>query len=917
MPNLFRRTALAAVTLLAACSGSRALAPDAPTSSREAAASAPKATPTAPTLRLPEDVKPTGYRVELAMDPKAPTFQGSVDIDLAVLKPTSVVWLNGTALEVKQATLVQGGKPVGVTPVVGGKDFLGFVLEAPLSMGSAHLRVEYTGTASEREVSGAFRVNEDGDWYVYTQFEPLGARRAFPTFDEPGFKVPWELSLRVPEGNVAVTNTPEVSREPGADHTVTFHFARTQPLPSYLIAFGVGPFDFAPAADSGQKKVKTRIITPKGRAGEAAYAAEMTPRIIEQLETYFGSPYAYEKLDVMAVPLMGGAMENPGLVTFNSRLILSKPEEDTMRRQRSFVGVQVHELAHQWFGDLVTMAWWDDLWLNESFASWMEARILGTWQPTWDETVKRVGERSYALKEDGLLSARRIRQPIESNDDVVNAFDGITYGKGSAVLAMTEAWLGEDVFRRGIQRHLRAHAGGNATAKDFLAAMSAEAGKDVGAVMDTFLDQGGAPTVSVELECGGGQPRVLLSQSRYLPLGSMRPAPQQWKVPVCVKYAAGDKVARACTVLEQEHAELALPESKGCPAWVFPNAEGAGYFRMQLSQDLRAKLMKTGYARLSRLERVALLGDALALVEAGALPAAEALPLLEQAAKDPDRQIFEAGLELLSLVEPSLLADGRREDVQRYMRDLFSARARKLGFTPRAGESEDTRLLRPIVVRLAGSSGADAQLVTEASALAAKWLTDRRAVAPEMVEPALDIAVKRGTAAFHAQLLSALRQEKDRRNRQVMLGALGHTVDPDRVRANLSLIVDKEQDPRETMWLLLGASRDTRTQDLAFDFVKTHYDELAGANGKAALLPEEFIPHLVYIGSSYCDAGKRAQFAQFFTERNAKVSGGSRELAKVLESVDQCIALKQAQGASLESFFAGRAAKAPKAPVAR
>ncbi|RKH49090.1 M1 family metallopeptidase [Corallococcus llansteffanensis] len=915
MPNLLRPVALAAVTFLAACGARQGAAP-APGAVETQPVSAPaaQAAPTPPALRLPDDVRPTNYAIVLKMDPKVATFEGTVDIALDVKKATQVVWLHGKGLIVKEATVEQGGVKQPVKPSSAGEDFLGLSLEKPLVVGGAKLHLVYTGTASERETSGAFRVNEGGDWYVYTQFEPLGARRAFPSFDEPGFKVPWQLTFHVPEGNVAVTNTPQLAEEAGAQGWRIFRFAPTQPLPSYLIAFGVGPFDFLPARDAGQKHVKTRIITPRGRASEGAWAAKVTPDILERLEAYFGIPYAFEKLDVLAVPLMGGAMENPGLVTFNSRLILAKPEEDSVRRQRAFASVQVHELAHQWFGDLVTMAWWDDLWLNESFASWMEPRIVETWQPTWDAAVERVQERNGALDSDSAVSARFIRQPIRDSGDIQNAFDGITYGKGSAVLAMTEAWLGRDVFQKGIQRYLRAHAGRNATAKDFLTALSEESGKDVAAVMNSFLDQTGAPFITATLLCDGGKPRVGLSQQRYVRLGSKPPAPQLWKVPVCVKYpGASGKDVTACTLMTEEKAELALTDAKACPAWVFPNADGAGYYRVRLAEDTRAKLMKAGLTKLSRAERVVLLGDSLALAQAGVLPSADALSLLSRVAEEPDRQVLEAGLDLLTLMSPRMLTEAQKPERTRFIRDTFGARARKLGFKARPGESEDTRLLRPRLLELAGNEGEDPKLIAEARALADQWLKDRRAVDVEVVDPVLSIAAKHDPA-LGTKLREALRTEKDRFQRQQLLGGLGNLRDAQQVEENLKLLLDPQQDIRENLWLLFGASRSASSRPVAYGFVKTHYDALVGTEGKPGLLPEGMDSRLTFIGMGACDAGERQDLEAFFGPRSKKVPGAERHFQQALENVDQCLALKEAQGSSLQSFLSGTPAKPVPAP---
>ncbi|MFL5353519.1 M1 family metallopeptidase [Archangium sp.] len=903
MPKTNRRASFALLAALTAC-GARQPVPTPDSASAPAAqaqatpAPAARPAPVSPTLRLPGQVRPTSYAVELTVDPSKPGFQGVVDIDLDVKEATDAVWLLGHGVTVKEAVLTVGGAPVAVTQTKGQGDFLGFIPERTLLPGAAHLRLVYEGTLSERETSGPFRAQDGGDWYAYTQFEPLGARRAFPCFDEPGFKVPWQLTFHVPAGNVAVTNSPLVNEEPGAGGTTTYRFARTQPLPSYLIAFGVGPFDFLEARPSGEKAVRTRIITPKGRAVEGTYAAKVTPEILGHLEKYFGIPYPYEKLDVFAVPLFGGAMEHPGLVTFNTGLILSKPAEDSIGRQRRFYNVQMHELAHQWFGDLVTMAWWDDLWLNEAFASWATPRLVEGAQPTWDAPIERVRERSYALGSDSLLSARRIRQPIESEDDVLNAFDGITYGKGSTVLAMTESWLGRDVFQRGVQRHLRAHAFGNATAKDFLDALSAEAGQDVSGVLGSFLDQGGAPLVSARLDCSGKVPTVKLSQSRFLPVGSAADAKQTWKVPLCVRYGSGNVSGRACTVLQGETAELPLPEAKGCPTWLLPNADGAGYYRTSLDAQMLGRLLSTESHHLSRAERVALLGDVQALVSAGTMAASDALGLLPGLAGEKDRQVFQASLELVGLLRPTVLSDARRADRERFLRDTYGARARALGFTPRANEDEDTRLLRPTLLRIAGEQGGDPKLVAEALKLTEKWVGDSKAIAPELVGTTLGIAASHGDAALYGKLMAALRSEKERKKREQLTDALGGFNDPALVRENLKLVLDPGTDVREVGWLLFRAGFDVRTRDVAFAFVKENYDALA------ARLPEEGVEGLALSAVSYCDPVHRQEAAAFFTERMARAPGGPRTLAQVLESVDLCIAFKAAQGTSLESFLA-------------
>ncbi|MBM7116312.1 M1 family metallopeptidase [Archangium primigenium] len=893
MPRLRWCPPLALLAALLAC----ASRPSPPSESPPPPAVETKA-PASPTLRLPTHVRPTGYTAALTIDPAQPRFQGEIDIDLDVTQGADVVWLHARELTVKEATLTVGGASVPVRQTKGEGDFLGFVPEQALVPGAARLRLVYEGVLSERETGGAFRAQEFEGWYVFTHFEPLDARRVFPCFDEPGFKVPWQLTFHTPKGYTAVTNTPQVAEEPGPSGTTTWRFARTQPLPSYLIAFGVGTFDFVEAQPSGQKAVRTRIITPKGRGAQAAYAAQVTPEILALLERYFGTPYPYEKLDILAIPLRGGAMENAGLVTFNTELALNKSAEGSVEWQRRFYETQVHELAHQWFGNLVTMAWWDDLWLNESFASWAETRILREARPSWGATEEAARNRSSALESDSLVSARRIRQPIERSDDILAAFDGITYGKGSAVLSMTEAWLGADVFQRGVRRYLAAHAHGNATADDFLSALSAEAGQDVSQVLSSFLEQGGAPLVSARLDCAGQTPEVKLSQSRFLPLGSQGEAARRWAIPLCVRYPTAGKPARACTVLREETGALALPEAKGCPAWFLPNAEGVGYFRMALDGKSLRPLLASDTRALSRTERVALLGDVNALAHNGTLPAADALALVPALAAEKDRQVFEASQELMGLMRPTLLSDEGRAARERLLRETYSARARAAGFLPRAGEDEDTRLLRNELLRLATGMGGDPAIIAEARRLANQWFEGTSPLRDkDLQNTVLSVAALHGDAAFHARVVKLWRLEPDRGRRAQLARALMGFRQPERVQENLGLLLDPGVDIRELRYLLVFTGRDARTRRLTFDFVKAHYDALVRR------LPEDEGNLLLWAVASFCDPQQREDFATFFAERMKGLSKGPRTYAQALEEMDLCIAYKQAQGPSVEAFL--------------
>ena len=312
--------------------------------------------------------------------------------------------------------------------------------------------------------------------------------------------MPWQITLHVPKDDGAFSNTPQVFESTDDDGMKTVKFAETKPLPSYLVALAVGPMDIVPAGHAGANNTEIRIIVPRGRGREAQYVAGATPDIVNLLEKYFGIPYPYEKLDEVAIPLAGYAMEHPGLVTYGSGFFLSKPEEITLDWKRTPTSVIAHELAHQWVGDLVTTAWWNDIWLNEGFATWMANKIVNQYHPEWKMNLSELNGYQGAMGTDELVSSRKVRQPILSDDDIANAFDNITYNKGSALLNMFESYIGPEKFQEGIRRYLRKYAWGNATSEQFMEALS---GNDqaVGRAFSTFLDQAGVPLMTVQLQC--------------------------------------------------------------------------------------------------------------------------------------------------------------------------------------------------------------------------------------------------------------------------------------------------------------------------------------------------------------------------------------------------------------------------------
>ncbi|HXM42841.1 MAG TPA: M1 family metallopeptidase [Bryobacteraceae bacterium] len=855
-----------------------------------------------PKLRLPDDVRPVRYRADLTVIPQQDAFTGKIEIDLDVRKPADVIWLNARNLTIDTAEVTSGGQTHAAKVQTGGDNFAGFAPASQIPAGPAQLRIEYHGVINKAGSDGLFKQQDAGTWYVYSQFESIEARKAFPCFDEPGFKTPWQLTLHVNKSDAAVSNTPVQSETEEPDGRKKVVFGETKPLPSYLVALGVGPFDFVDAGKVGKNQTPLRMITPKGKAAQAKYAAEVTGPLLAELEDYFGVPYPYDKLDILSVPLFGGAMENAGLITCLQSVMLRDPAQDSIGRQREYALIIAHEMAHQWFGDLVTTAWWDDIWLNEAFASWMDSKILRHWKPEWNTVIDEQNTRLGAMSGDGLISARKIRQAIESNDDIANAFDNITYSKGEAVIGMFENWMGEDAFRRGVQRYIRQYAWRNATEGDFLDSLSSADGKPVGRAFSTFLDQAGVPLVSVSLNCGAaGGAALHLSQKRALPLGSPGAALRTWQIPVCVRYSDHGATHRECTLLAEASMDWKLAQAKGCPAWVEANADGRGYYRTRYEGDLLDKLLAGGGVRISAAERVAALGDVDALAGMGEMKSGDALALALASAGDPVRQVVESAAGIVGGVHEHMLPTELRSNYARLVDRAFGARARELGWKAKTGEDADTRLLRSSIVPLVALWGVDGSLAAEARRLAVQWLTDRTAVDPDIVGAVLNVAARNGDEAFFKKLSAALAHTEDRHQRDLILDAMGSFNDRQIARAALELALKPEFDIREANALLFGPLGDPATRDLPFEFVKANYDALvAKIPPGTAFGFGEFLPS---VGGDFCDEKSAKELRAFFEPRVDRFAGTRRNLAQALESIRICTAYKAAQQDSVNEFL--------------
>ncbi|MDM4767214.1 M1 family metallopeptidase [Pelomonas sp. SE-A7] len=843
-------------------------------------------------MRLGDAARPLAYKLDLKIDPNQPRHSGQVEIQLELAAAMKELRLHAKELRIAKVEYRPegGGKARAGKAVKADEDSAWLRFPQGLPAGRGTLRLTFTGVTSEQETLGLFRQREGGDWYAITQFEDLGARMAFPSFDEPGWKVPWTLSLTVPEKQVAVANEPVESEAPAGKGWKKIAFKTTPPLPSYLLAFAVGPFSVKEGGSVGATPL--RYFTPRGRADEASFAASATPAVVQELERWFGMPHPFRKLDSLVIPLTEnfGAMENAGLITYAGNLILGKPGNETLNLQRSYVSIAAHEIAHQWFGNHVTMAWWDDLWLNESFASWMGDKITARVRPGWRWELNTQGERRKAMGGDRLPTARRVHQPVRTNEDLGTAFDEITYSKGQSVLSMFESWLGEERMQAGVRRYIQRHAGSSATGEQFVRAIS-DGDKELQQAFTTFIDQAGIPVVSFELQCDEARaPQLLLSQSRYRPLGVKSMPDTRWMIPVVLRSPAG--VTRH--LLKSQSEAVQLPDAS-CPAWLQPNADGKGYYRSRLETAL---LQPQQY---NAGELLAMMDDQFALTQSGDLKLSEMLPLLRTLAADPRRELKEFALETLAAIDPLFGAD-QRAGYAALLQSLYGPLARELGWRPDAKDDEDRRLLRQSLLPLMADSGRDAVLREQALLYARSWVAAAaRDGKPheELLDPGLRSGVLRsaalgGDANLFDAMLGLARKTPERQLREQLLAALGYFGDAVLATRARELALDAQLDIREVLGPVIGRqTRDPQLNAAALDFLVQNDAAIRKRITKvaAASLPE--------VAGGGCSLERVQRLQQQFGPAAAQLDAGPAVLAKTLSRIELCSAYREAQASDL------------------
>jgi aminopeptidase N/puromycin-sensitive aminopeptidase len=852
--------------------------------------------------RLPELARPVNYQLTFAPDFEKNIFAGQETISIQVLKPTSEIVLNAVEIDFLSASIASAGATQDAKVTIDkDKQMATLAVAKALAAGPATIQVHFNGLLNGQLRGFYLGKDEQGRKYAVTQFEATDARRAFPSFDEPSYKSTFDITVIADKKHVAISNAKILSDKPGpAEGKHTVKFATSARMSSYLVAIAVGEFE---ALEGEADGIPIRVWGTPGKKQLGGFALESAQFFLHYFNQYFGIKYPFEKLDLIGLPdFAAGAMENTGLITFREALLLIDDRHASIPLKREVADIVSHEMAHMWFGDLVTMQWWDDIWLNEGFATWMSPKPVAAWKPEWHVELDTVRDAIRSQGVDSLQHTRPIRQAAETPAQIQELFDGIAYGKTAAVLRMLEAYIGPESFRAGVNQYLKQHAYGNATATDFWTTLAKVSGKPVDRVLPTFVQQAGLPFVAVSAACNGAATQVTLRQQRYLfdrELFNREESKELWQVPVCLKEEGAARAGTTCRLLTEKESRFDLP---GCGNWTLANAGAEGFYRSGYEgANVRAIAgdMEKG---LTPAERIMLLGDVWASVRVGRQPVTDYLALAEGLQNETSRPVMSEVLSQLEYIGHYLTSDHDQSQYAGWVRQLLAPSIRRLGFEPKPGESEEDKQLRSRALQVAGGTGQDPEVLAWARTWTDRALASDGVLDNTIAETAFSLAVRNGGSELYDRLAEKQKQAKTPEDFYVYLDALNSFNDPQLIERNLNRALSPEIRSQDAVGVISDIMDLPAGGALAWDFVKSHWDGIAKlGDGFAGA-------GLVDATSTFCSAEQREQVQEFFATH--KVPSAERGLQQSLERIQNCADLKSQQGPRLSQWLSDHEVRA-------
>lgn len=826
-------------------------------------------------FRLSTFIKPSFQQITLKVDPDSPTFSGETTITIDVTKATDTIGFYQKDLNIQQAYLSNGENKIPLSVTSHEYEIQHGKATQEIAANRYTLHIVFDGKINTSS-DGMYLSKFEGRNYVFTQFEDMYARRAFPSFDEPGFKIPYQVTIISPEKHTVLSNT-LVNKRIVKDGWQTVEFNKTKPMPTYLIALAVGELD---AYDIPNLSVPGKIYTPKGQAQRTKFAAKHTAGILQNLENYFGSSYPYEKLDFVAVPnFTHGAMENVGLVTYRSSLLLLE-DEPRLAEQSSTLNVIAHELAHMWYGNLVTMAWWDDLWLNEAFASWMASKVMMELYPEQNFKGRLVQEGAFGA--DASPTVKPVKKVVKSQTDVMDGL-GLNYSKGESILQLIESLVGEKSFQKGIQAYMKNHAFSNAEADDLWKVLSTVADFDVPGMMKTYLEQPSYPIV--EFAANGE-----ISQSRYHLKGA-EVDEQTWIVPLAISYNKNGKISRTNMFLKSAQTTVSeLAEAD----WIFPNENAMGYMRWKVSSQQLSALLDD-ISVLNAREKKSLLYNTEALFSAGKIDLGEMMAVMDVLVDDKDPMIGRAVVSTLN--QFLYLVDKNNEA----MFGQFAAKKltpwfERLGVEDQPSDSTDTTRLRGSVYGILSRYANTPKVEIISAKLSKEYLAD-----PTSVPRSLAIRALRNMARFSEQdWFTKLRDFYITNTDANIRGSISLAMiftDQQKIAKTLDFALTDYVSPANAITHVRSAISALDDQTLFYAWMDKNFNMLSKK------MPAYHLARMPEYLSTSCEAGNIKLAEKFYADKKANYEGMARSYDIAMYSANQCVSLKEANQANFNEYL--------------
>jgi len=831
--------------------------------------------------RLPTSVTPLHYDLRLEPDLAAFTFRGEETVAIEVHQPVQEVVLNAVELEIGAVSAVRASERIeGRAELDGPSERARLRLERPLGPGRWELKISFTGILNDK-LHGFYRSSyKDGGGQLHllasTQFEATDARRAFPCWDEPALKATFAVTLVIGEHLSAISNTAIAHERKLGDGRKEVVFQPTIKMSTYLLAFVVGEFEATAAVDVAGTPL--RVVHVPGKQALTGWALQIGAFSLNFFANYYGIKYPGDKLDLIAIPdFASGAMENLGAITFRETALLIDETTASRAELERVADVVSHENAHMWFGDLVTMKWWNGLWLNEAFATFMEMMAVNAWKPAWERWVTFGVSRAAAMAVDGLHSTRPIEYTVRSPQEAGGMFDVLTYEKGAAVLRMLEVYLGPEQFQKGIALYLRRHAYANAETGDLWDALEEASGQPVRTMMDSWIFQPGYPIVSVD--AGADHRSLSLRQQRFVyERRAQDQASQLWHVPLIVKAMTEDGPVERKLLMTEEQTTLALPAPL---KWAVVNRNGDGFYRVRYSGELAGALNQS-LSELSPIERFGLVNDVWAAILAGLTPLREFIALARRLREETELIVWRAMLGPLGYLQAAVSA-AQLPALAAEVRALAGPAAQRLGWQPRAGESELVSQLRGNLLGTLGTLGEDQAIQRQARELYGRYKRDPRAVDNNILPALIGIIAHTGGDSDYREFKDSFKNARTPQEEQRYLFALADFHQLPLLRQTMQMTINGEVRTQNAPYLMQELLHNIECRYEAWDFMREHWEQMI------ARYPENAVPRMCQGVTSLLE--REAEVSEFFRTHPVKQAG--KAIDQHLERLRIAVALRQ------------------------